>query len=270
MSLRYALWSLFSPSQLILAALLLGGLLLLVGWRRAGRALFMVGALGTFAFGILPVGSWLAAALEAQYPRPASLPARISGIVQLGGAERVGLSARVGGPELNGAADRYFVALELARRYPEARVVFTGNGRDRPEQGIVGGEVAIARRVHAAAGLAPPRLSFETRARDTCENALATYLFVRPRPGDHWLLVTSAMHLPRAMACFRVAGWDVIPYAADHRGSTGSLDAGSFRIGENLALFDEAMHEWLGLAYYRLAGRVDAAERRDTTVQSAR
>jgi uncharacterized SAM-binding protein YcdF (DUF218 family) len=258
-SLRYALWYLFSPTQLIVAALLLGGLMLLAGWRRAGRVLFLAGALGLLVFGILPGGSWLAARLEAQYPRPERLPGKISGIVQLGGAERVSLSARVGGPELNAAADRYFVTLELARRYPEARVVFTGNGRDRPERGIVGGEIAIARRLYAAAGLEPPRLAFEARARDTCENARLTRDLMQPRPGEHWLLVTTAMHLPRAMACFRAAGWEVIPYAADRRGSAGSMDMTSFRVGDNLALADEALHEWLGLLYYRLSGRTGGA-----------
>lgn len=255
MSLRYALWFLFSPTQLIVAALLLGGLLLLAGWRRSGRVLFLAGALGLLAFGILPGGAWLAAALEARYPRPQQLPDRVAGIVQLGGAERVALSARVGGPELNAAADRYFVTLELARRYPLARVVFTGNGRDRPEQGIEGGEIAIARQLHAAAGLEPPRLVFEERARDTCENARRTRALVRPQPDEHWLLVTTAMHLPRAMACFRAAGWNVIPYAADRRAAPGPLEAASFRVGENLVLADEALHEWLGLAYYRLSGR---------------
>jgi uncharacterized SAM-binding protein YcdF (DUF218 family) len=133
--------------------------------------------------------------------------------------------------------------------------VFTGNGRDRLEQGIVGGEIAIARRLHAAAGLEPPRLVFETRARDTCENARLTRELVRPRPAENWLLVTTAMHLPRAMACFRAAGWEVIPYAADRRGSVGPFEPASFRIGDNLALADDALHEWLGLAYYRLSGR---------------
>ena len=255
MSLRYALWDLFSPTQLIVAAHLLGGLMLLAGWRRAGRVLFLSGALGLLVFGILPGGSWLAAALEARYPRPEQLPAQVGGIVQLGGAERVALSARVGGPELNAAAERYFVTLELARRYPEARVVFTGNGRDRPEQRVVGGEVEIARRLHAAGGLEPPRLVFESRARDTCENAQLTRELMQPQTGEHWLLVTTAMHLPRAMACFRAAGWEVIPYAADRRGSMGPLDRSSFRVGENLALADEALHEWLGVFYYRLSGR---------------
>lgn len=255
--MRYALWHLFSPTQLIIASLLIGGLLLLAGWWRSGRALFLAGALGLLVLGVLPGGSWLAAQLEARHPRPQQLPGQVAGIVQLGGAERVSLSARVGGPELNAAADRYFVTLELARRYPEARVVFTGNGRDRPEQGIVGGEIAIARRLHAAAGLEPPRLVFETRALDTCENARLTRDLVRPRPAENWLLVTSAMHLPRAMACFRAAGWEVIPYAADRRGSTGPLEPASFRIGDNLALADDALHEWLGLAYYRLSGRTN-------------
>ena len=112
---------------------------------------------------------------------------------------------------------------------------------------------------HAAAGLEPPRLVFEARARDTCENARLTRALMQPRPGEHWLLVTTAMHLPRAMACFRAVGWEVIPYAADRRGSAGPLETSSFRVGDNLALADEALHEWLGLVYYRLSGRTGRA-----------
>ena len=40
---------------------------------------------------------------------------------------------------------------------------------------------------------------------------------MKPEPAERWLLVTSAYHLPRAVACYRAAGWDVIAYAADYR-----------------------------------------------------
>jgi uncharacterized SAM-binding protein YcdF (DUF218 family) len=269
-SLRYALWYLFSPTQLIVVALVLGGLLLLAGRRRWGRALFLAGLAGLVLFGVLPGGAWLAAVLEARHPRPASLPAQVAGIVQLGGAERVALSARVDSAELNAAGDRYIATLELARRYPQARVVFSGNGRDRPGQGVVGGEIAIARRVLAAAGLEEPRLIFETQARDTCDSARLTRELLAPRPDEHWVLVTTAMHLPRAMACFRAAGWEPIPYPADRRGAGPALDAGSFRIGANLELADDALHEWLGLAYYRLSGRTGPTAAGTATAPTAR
>jgi uncharacterized SAM-binding protein YcdF (DUF218 family) len=78
---------------------------------------------------------------------------------------------------------------------------------------------------------------------------------VAPAPVQACVLVTSAMHMPRAMACFRAAGWDVIPQPADYRVVPGAWNTGSFRIADNLAVLDAAVHEWLGLVYYRMSGR---------------
>ena len=79
---------------------------------------------------------------------------------------------------------------------------------------------------------------------------------VQPRPGETWVVVTSAMHMPRTVACFRAAGWgDVIPYPTDFKVVLGDWDAGTVQVADNLALLDAALHEWIGLAYYRLTGR---------------
>jgi uncharacterized SAM-binding protein YcdF (DUF218 family) len=61
--------------------------------------------------------------------------------------------------------------------------------------------------------------------------------------------------MPRTIACFRAAGWEVIPQPADYHVVLGGIDAGTFQIADNLALLDIALHEWVGLAYYRLTGR---------------
>jgi uncharacterized SAM-binding protein YcdF (DUF218 family) len=58
------------------------------------------------------------------------------------------------------------------------------------------------------------------------------------------------------MACFRAVGWEVIPQPADYQAVVGlGWNRGSFQVADNLAILDLALHEWLGLAYYRLTGR---------------
>jgi uncharacterized SAM-binding protein YcdF (DUF218 family) len=68
--------------------------------------------------------------------------------------------------------------------------------------------------------------------------------------------VTSALHMPRTIACFRAAGWhDILAQPADYQAVPGQWNAGSVQIARNLLLLDAAAHEWLGLAFYRLTGR---------------
>jgi hypothetical protein len=49
----------------------------------------------------------------------------------------------------------------------------------------------------------------------------------------------------------------VIPQRADYHAAVAGLDLGDFQMSDNLALLDVALHEWVGLAYYRLAGRTN-------------
>ena len=104
-------------------------------------------------------------------------------------------------------------------------------------------------------GVDPARITFEEDSNDTCGNAANTHALLQPTPGEAWVVVTSAMHMPRTIACFRAVGWDVIPQPADYQVVLGAWNSGSFRMSQNLALLDMALHEWVGLLYYRLTGR---------------
>ena len=81
-------------------------------------------------------------------------------------------------------------------------------------------------------------------------------LLADPKPGERWLLVTSASHMPRAIAVFRAAGFAVEAYPVNWR-TRGWRDAAQLfgSLAEGLTITDAAVHEWVGLAAYRLTGR---------------
>jgi uncharacterized SAM-binding protein YcdF (DUF218 family) len=253
MSWRWLTWTLFSPSQVILLLLVAGGALLALGRERWGRRLGVLGAALLLVFGLLPTSHFLMRALEARFPQP-DLPAQITGIVLLSGAERAVATEASGEPQLNSAAGRYTTTLRLAARYPGARLVFTGGPTADPVTGELG-QTGVGREILTSVGLDPSRLTFEEGSTDTCDNATNTKALLKPRQGDTWVVVTSASHMPRTVACFRAAGWEVIPQPADSHAAATGLYVSDFKMSHNLAILDVAMHEWVGLAYYRLAGR---------------
>jgi uncharacterized SAM-binding protein YcdF (DUF218 family) len=96
------------------------------------------------------------------------------------------------------------------------------------------------------------RIELEERSRNTCENAFESKAVANPAPGAQWLLVTSASHMARAVACFRIAQFPVVPYPVDFRTKGEDIWRPSGSIADGLQAADIAAHEWLGLAAYSL------------------
>ncbi|HEY0833780.1 MAG TPA: YdcF family protein [Azospirillum sp.] len=243
----------------LLALLLLAGCVLLFRRaeraRRLGRRAVALAAAGFLVFAVLPVGDWLALPLENRFPKPAP-PDRVDGIIVLGGAVNPPLSASRGEPSVNGAAERILAFAELGRRYPEARLVFTGGSG-----ALWGGTHREAEAMRAAleqAGLDTGRVLFETESRNTWENARFSRPIAEPRAGETWLLVTSAWHMPRAVGVFRRVGWPVLPYPVDHRTRGDGRPYLIFDLGDGLDSAARVLKEWIGLAAYRLMDRTDA------------
>jgi uncharacterized SAM-binding protein YcdF (DUF218 family) len=255
--MRWLVWSLASPSQVIVATVIAGGALM--AFRRSrgrlARLLVVCGAAGLLLFGCLPTAHYLAYPLEHRFPAT-PLPDDVAGIVLIGGGERVATSEAYDEPQLNSHGSRYVAALRLAARYPGAQLVSTGGPMAEPGKGPLGTHSAVAAAILDHVALNPGRVRYDTSSRDTCDHPANTRALARPLPGDVWVVVTSAMHMPRVMACFRAAGWgDVVPYPTDYRVVMGRWNPGTFQAAANLALLDFAAHEWLGLAYYRMTGR---------------
>jgi len=189
-----------------------------------------------------------------RFARPDLEGRRIEGIVVLGGAVQERQTGAHGLLALNDAGERVVALADLARRHPEARVIFTGGAgfystAERAEADVLRARIGEL-------GLAPDRVIFENRSVDTWENATLSKRIAEPRPGETWLLVTSAWHMPRAIGIFRAAGWPVVAYPVDHR-TAGWKDfwRGFGSTSEGLRHADIAAREWVGLAAYRLTGR---------------
>src|SRR5436189_176106 len=117
----------------------------------------------------------------------------------------------------------------------------------------------LAARLFESFGIAKERIILEGKSRDTEENARFTKELLQPKPGERWLLVTSAHHMPRSVGVFRAAGFPVEALPVDYRtrGAADILRPFS-TLGDGLRRTDTAMREWVGLAIYRMVGRTEA------------
>ncbi|TGE01187.1 YdcF family protein [Methylobacterium nonmethylotrophicum] len=249
--LSKVLWFLTAPSNLLLL-LVLAGAGLGLRWQRLGLGLCAAGAFVLLVGGISPLAGLLFAPLENRFPRFRDDGTPVAGIVVLGGGVETGLSAARGQLVLNDAGERMVALGDLARRYPQATLVFAGGSGRLTGDGAVS-EAAVLRRHAASLGVAPERITYEDRSRNTRENAAFSAALVKPKPGERWLLVTSAWHMPRAIGCFRQAGFTVTAYPVDYR-TAPRLLAFHATVGDGLFDFDIASREWLGLVAYRASG----------------
>lgn len=218
---------------------------------RWSRRFLIVGVGGLLVFAVLPLGTWMMRPLEDRFSMPAPMPNDVDGIIVLGGGISVDRSVDRDTPTLNDAAGRMTAFVALAYRYPHARLVFSGGNADPFV--VKTSEAVIARTFFRDIGLGSRDMLYETESRNTFENAVYSRRLVKPRAGQRWLLVTSAVDMPRAVGCFRGVGWPVIAIPSDYH-TLRSRSGFAPGLVHGLRDADWAMHEWLGLLYYRLRG----------------
>ena len=222
--------------------------------------------LGWASLALLAVLGWqplpdaLLRSLEMQRPPPTWATTttsaewqRYAGVVVLGGAlEPAWVRAGNGQVALNDAAERMTVPVALLRQHPHLRLLFTGGEGALHTTGEP--EAVQARAFFESLGVPAQRMQFESRSRTTYENAVFTAALPGVDKTRPWLLLTSAWHMPRALATFRAAGWNVTPYPVDYRTGTRTPWT-EYSLVDSLARWQIALHEWVGLLAYRVAGR---------------
>jgi uncharacterized SAM-binding protein YcdF (DUF218 family) len=130
--------------------------------------------------------------------------------------------------------------VDLSQEFPQARLVYSG---------LEGSDVENLLATFVRLGGDPERLTVETRSRNTFENALYTKELIKPKAQERWLVIARALHMPRAIGCFRRVGFKVEAHPIVYTEAGTGIRA--------LSTLDQAMREWIGLLVYRVTGKTN-------------
>ena len=245
------------PTNFLIGMGVLGAILLATRRARLGRRFLVVSVMLLAICGFSPLGNLLLYPLEQRFPPWDEAHGAPDGIIILGGSIEPELSAAHGRAAVMYAADRLISAVALARRYPNARVVFSGGNANLIADDTAK-EADYALPLLESLGIARERLTIERLSRNTRENAEFSKAQINPKDGERWLLVTSAFHMPRSIGLFRKAGFAVEAYPVDWRvGAGGDLLSFTNSATDGLGRTDLGVREWVGLIVYWATGRID-------------
>jgi uncharacterized SAM-binding protein YcdF (DUF218 family) len=244
------------PTNFLIGVGVVGMILLATRWAALGRRLMILSVALLGICGFSPFGNLVLYPLEQRFPPWDAARGAPDGVVVLGASIDTDLSVAHGAAVVRSAADRIIAAAALARRYPSARIVFSGGSASLLSNDAREADYAGA--IFESLGIAKTRLIMERRSRNTLENAEFSKALVAPKAGERWLLVTSAYHMPRSVGLFRKAGFVVEPYPVDWRvGGRDDLLTFSNIAVDGFGRTDIAVREWIGLVAYRATGKID-------------
>lgn len=208
----------------------------------------MGGAVLVWMASIAPVSDELCARIERQYP-PTTIAnaAPADAILVLGGGIGATFPPRVL-PHLTIGASRSWYASRLARAGKAPVIVAVGGGNAGVPESAAIAEFLVD------LGVARESILQESRSRTTVENALYVKPILEAHGIKRALLVTSALHMPRAVAIFRAVGIDVIPASGDVEVVAGREYEWSDFLPDAGALFRtmRVMHEVFGFLGFRV------------------
>ncbi len=253
-------WAIASPDHLLLLVFTAAVFLSrpdrsrqMASSRPRGRRLLWSVLLLSWLIALVPLGNFLLYPLESRFSRPALPPQEeVAGVIVLGGAERIRASNYWDSYEVNEVGERPMTMLMMLQRYPEVPVIFTGGSGSVFSNELRSAD--IVKRFLTTMGL-QDRVIYERESRNTYENALFTRDLIDQQRQGHWLLVTSAFHMPRSVGLFRQQGVDVTAYPVDYWSLPPERDI-NFNLAGNLTGLKMAMREWIGLFAYWLTGKI--------------
>lgn len=254
---------LIHPLSLGLLVLVLGGGLSYYR-RRYGLVVLGIGVLILWVPATPVFSDWIRGTLESRYsPAPVARAPQADAIVTLGGSVGAPTPPRVY-PDLTGAADRVWHAARLYRAGKAPIVIASGGTLPWKNQQFL--EAPAMQRLLASWGVPSDSILLESRSANTYENAQNTAALAAEHGIEQVLLVTSALHMRRALATFRSTDLRVHPEAIDYQvvNDERTLIDGAPSAGA-LAASTAAIREYVGYVVYRWRGWIGAPEERGKT-----
>lgn len=239
-------WFFVEPSHLLLWMLIGGAILSLLRYR-IGRALTGACAFVCFVLLLWPVGNWALQPLEDGFAKSPP-PSHVDGILELGSGLNGDILRSRGEPGMENDQGGLITLYALAQRYPQARIIYSGGSGELGRGSTP--EARVAEQVLRNTGLDQRRVTYEAKSRNTWENIAYSKRLAKPKPGEIWLVVTSASRMPRAMAVAQRLGWKMTPWPSNYLTSEPGPQS-HLSFSANLSHLDLAVHEWVGLIAYR-------------------
>lgn len=243
-------WAAFSPLTFLLLLMCCGVLFIKHRW---GKRVLQTGVVLLGLIGFLPIGHNLLVFLENTYSN-STLPLKVDGMVMLGGVIDIEASLARHQVQLQGNSGRLIEFIRLSQQYPQAKAIVSGgNGMVKDVDTTESDQTAILLK---KLNVPMERIIFEKQSRTTYENMAFSKMRGNPQAGENWLLITSAFHMPRAVAVFASNGWSVTPVPA------GYITDGVYRFMPDLDVlgscykFQVAAKEIVGIIAYTLTERI--------------
>lgn len=200
--------------------------------------------------------NWLYGRLEARYPPAAieELP-KSDVVIVLGGAIGRQLPPRLA-PDASESIDRVLHTARLFRAGKAEAILVSGG--NLPWQTGSPPEAEVIADLLVELGVPRNAITLDTESRNTRENALDSVAFMNLEGWRNALLVTSAAHMPRALAVFEKAGVGAVPASTDVRITYPLFESvlDLLPTAAALSLTTDALKEHLGILVYRMRGWV--------------
>ena len=232
------------------------GLCVLRFWRRSGVLLILLGVSIVWVPAMPAFSLWVRGALEHLYPPQAiEIVPVADAIVVLGGSVSPVVPPRIY-PDLNSAADRVLHAARLYKAGKAPLVIVSSGAFPWRKKGLP--EAPAMQQLLIEWGVPQQAIVNETDSQNTFENAVFTARILDQHGIKTILLVTSALHMRRALAVFVSLGINAIPVATDYEIADEGDHSLFLWIPDVDALWGStrAIKEWIGYAVYQWQGRI--------------
>lgn len=254
-SISKFIWVILQPVNLLLLFLFVFLLLSSTGYKQIGR-IGIWGTLISFLFlAFTPIGPKLLNGLESSAPL-SEIPRHVDGIIVLGGGVDWFASDGRTRIQLSGGSERVISGIELALRYPNSVLIYSGHvGYGKSQRYTENGYSNLTDLI-VALGVERERIIIDRESRNTADHAPVLMRSIKPKSDENWILVTSAFHMSRAVEVFKNSNWDVIPYAVDYRTSKYNSEYPYFY--DTLSYLDACnlwFKEMIGRYVYRVTGK---------------
>ena len=216
------------------------------------RVASLVGFFVTLFFSLEPVANRITMAAEANAKTPELGNEHFDAVILLGGVLEDRPMHRTGQRAYNGNVERLLTSYDLWKR-GVADVVIVSGSSPTAKPGTVEADVLADQLVDW--GMPRDKVVLENKSLNTRENAVFTMKIAEERGYRRLLLVTSAFHMKRAVACFVAVGAHPTAYPVDYRAYDPSVFSGSLipRV-EAFSRSSEMLRELAGRLVYRVKG----------------